>query len=226
MVNKNWLLLALIAMLSLGLGLMIVACSSGDDDDDDSGDDDFVDDDNAGDDDDNDDNDDDTGADDDDDDDDDYTCAQVADGMINTCQITLLDINGTQQDQAGLEDWCALSESLFTAKTAAPFWNCMGDCVFVSFCDQACFDACLAPADPGSGCGSTVHGIYACGVVFIFNENQNLWIPEMDMAAACDSMTDTPWDCYADCTSTLTCSNPPTPDEAQAMIDCLNACVK
>jgi hypothetical protein len=74
----------------------LLDCAGTDDDtsDDDTGDDDTVDDDTS---------DDDTGDDDDDDDDDndddDYSCAGVADGMINTCQITLLDLNGTQCDE-------------------------------------------------------------------------------------------------------------------------------
>jgi hypothetical protein len=46
----------------------------------------------------------------------------------------------------------------------------------------------------------------------------------MDMAGACSSMTTMPWSCYEDCVETVTCSDPPTQPEAQAMIACLNAC--
>jgi len=191
---KNKLfLLALVAMLAMGMGAFVVACSSGDD------------------------------ADDDDNDDVTYTCDGVADGMVNTCGITLLDLEGTQQDVAGLTAWCEASEEFMAAKLASPFWTCIGDAVFVDFCDEASFDACLAPADPGSGCGSAVHGIYACGVVWTFTDT-TFWIPEMDMQAACGSLTDWPWSCYADCVSNTTCSDPPTQAEANAMIACLNAC--
>lgn len=230
---KNKLfLLALIAVLTLSMGAFVVACSSGDDDDDDNDDNDDNDDDTWTDDDDADDDDndtggddDDTGDDDDDDDDDtggDYTCDSVADGMINTCTTTLLDLEGVQQDVAGLTAWCEASEEFMAAKLASPFWNCVGDYVFVDFCDEAAIDACLDPGDPGSGCGSAVNGVYACGVVWVF-EGTDFFIPEMDMQEACGSL-DWTWDCYGDCVGSVTCSDPPTQPEANAMIACLNAC--
>jgi hypothetical protein len=116
-------------------------------------------------------------------------------------------------DELGLVDWCAMSESMFAAKTASPFWNCMGDCVFVEFCDEGCFDACLDPAAPGTACGDTVDAVYACNIVWVF-EGNIYWIPEMDMQAACEGLTDWPWDCYADC----------IPGGCDPMLDCLNAC--
>jgi hypothetical protein len=108
----------------------------------------------------------------------------------------------------------------------SPFWLCLGDCAYIEDCSEVCFDGCEHPADPGgNGCDHTVHGIYACGVVFIYEENGEFLIPEMDIQAACSgSMSDQPWDCYGDCTGSMTCSDPPTQQEAQAMIECLNAC--
>ena len=155
-----------------------------------SGDDDAIDDDD-------DDDDDDATDDDDDDDDDDFTtCGDVADGMINTCGITLLDSDGMLQDEGGLVEWCELSESLY-GKSDSVFWNCMGDCVFNEFCDEWCFDDCFIPGDPGSGCGHTVHGFYDCDVVFLFDSSR-FWIPELDMQATCELFGDD-WACYQVC---------------------------
>jgi hypothetical protein len=160
------------------------------------------------------DDDDDDDDDDNDDDNDDYSCAGIADGMINTCQTTLLDLNGAQCDESMLTEWCELSEDLFGGlKSDAPFWNCMGGCVYEDACDSDCFDGCLNPPSPGYGCADTVDAIYECGIVWVFNDT-DYFIPEMDMQAACSSLTDWPWECYADC----------IPGGCDNMLDCLNAC--
>jgi len=224
--NKNLFLLGLIALLALGLGALVIACSvttssSGS----------SADDDNFSDDDDNDDND--SGDDDttDDDDDNDASpgtadCATVADGMINTCQISLTESDGkTQATQSDLTAWCNDSEQFVGSSGLSPFWSCAYDCVTVSFCEQSCFTACLTPADPGgTGCDHTTYLIYSCDVIFEFSANQLYWIPELDMAAECKSDTQTPWSCYATCMANNPCSNPPTQAQANAVIACLNTC--
>ena len=200
--------------------------SPDDDDDDNDNDDDDDNDDDNNDDDDNDDNDDNDDDDNDDDDDDttpvDYPCADIADGLVNTCEVTLEDVDGIGQDQSGVETWCGLSEELLASRSPAPFWQCMGECVYERFCDLDCLNACAAPADPGSGCASTVHGVYACGVVFLFAETR-LYIPEMDLQAYCEA-DPFDWDCAQGCVDSLTCSDPPTSQEALAMITCVTAC--
>ena len=238
--NNKLFLLTLAMVLCLGMSMAMIACDDDDDDDDDTtgdddtfgGDDDDATDDDATDDDVTDDDDDDDADDDDvddddvDDDDDDATdddtggaatCDDIADGMLNTCSLTLLDMGGVQQDEGGLVEWCELSEAMY-AKSASAFWNCMGDCVFFEFCDEACFDDCLAPADPGSGCGHTVHGIYNCEVTFVFSAT-DYWIPEMDMHEVCD-MFDDDWACYQVCVDSE-CDGGGS--QGQDLIDCMNA---
>jgi hypothetical protein len=168
-----------------------------------------------------DDDDDTTPADDDDDDDvtpGDYTCAEVGDGFFNTCGQTLQDGDGVAQDEAGLVAWCGLSEALYAGKTVSEFWNCLGFCAVDDGCDTACFNACLEPADPGTGCGHTVDGIYECGVIFLF-EGSRKWIPEMDMHATCDLFEDD-WTCYQTCVDSQ-CTGGPF--QSTNLINCLNA---
>jgi hypothetical protein len=102
----------------------------------------------------------------------------------------------------------------------------MGQCAFVENCEEACFDACTDPADPGGdGCDHTVNGIYACGVVFVFEANPDYWMTEMDAMAVCSTvLAEYPWECFAQCVAAATCSDPPTPTEAQALADCMTAC--
>jgi hypothetical protein len=210
---------AALAAIAALLVAWVIGCVASDSDDGDES---------SGDDDDNDNDDDQTPADDDDDNDDNdtgpYTCGEVANQLENVCgfQFNLID----DDDDQSYEEWCELSEGLFSGKIESPFWNCMGLCGFVEDCEEACFDACIDRPDPGgNGCDHTVHGIYACSVVFIFDVNLPYWIPEMDLMAACTgSMSGEPWDCYGQCVATLTCSDPPTSQEANAMIGCLDAC--
>jgi hypothetical protein len=151
-------------------------------------------------------------------------CVQIAQDVVQTCQITLKDIQGDQVGQAGMADWCTLSEEFFRDAKASPFWSCMDNCAVAQSCDQTCFSGCLTPPDPsGTGCGHTVYQIYSCGVVFVYN-NTNYWVPEMDEIAVCSTDTSTNWLCYATCATNNPCSNPPTPAQAQALINCMNAC--
>jgi hypothetical protein len=229
--NSKLFLLMLAIVLSLSMSLAIVAC--GDDDDDDDDDDDTFD---GFDDDDDDDDDDATPGDDDDDvtppddDDDDTTdddddtapqgdtCADIGDGFYNICGYTLSDGDGVQQDEAGLVEWCGLSEGLY-AKSDSVFWNCLGTCVFDEFCDDACFDDCLAPADPGgTDCGHTVNGIYNCDVIFLFTDSR-LWIPELDMHNVCDLFEDD-WACYQTCIDSE-CDGGAS--QGSDLIDCMTA---
>jgi hypothetical protein len=208
--------LALAAALSFAWAL---ACASSDDDDDhdvqvdddaDQGDDDAA----GDDDDDDDDNDDDTTP---------YTCELIATSLDDICHAYIVD---PEEGEEFTKEWCTLSEDLFSAKLQSPFWNCIGDCIFVGNCDASCFNACEDPPDPGgTGCDHTVDGIYGCGVAFPFEANPDYLIPQMDAAAACSgSLSDLPWACYGECVASLPCSDPPTQTEAQAMIDCMNAC--
>ncbi|MDP8224786.1 MAG: hypothetical protein P9L99_15615 [Candidatus Lernaella stagnicola] len=225
--------LALSILLALCLaGTVVGACDDDDDDNDDNNDSSPADDDDDDDNDDDDNNDDTSPIDDDDDDNDDddddttpadYSCDEVADGLFNTCAMTLNDIHGVAQGEDDLEQWCGLSEELFTAKTVAPFWNCMGVCSFDEDCETACLDACLNPPDPGTGCATAVHGVYACGVAFVF-VGTPLYIPEMDLQAVCGDYAVVDWTCAQGCVDSLTCSNPPTAPETMAMITCLGDC--
>ncbi len=185
------------------------------------------------------DDDDDTWPDDDDDtwpDDDDDTapidddasptsqCVQIAQDVVGTCQITLEDIKGNPVGQAGMADWCTLSEELFPDATASPFWACMDNCAVAQFCSQTCFDGCISPSDPGgTGCGHTVYEIYSCDIVFEIN-NTNYWAPEMDEIAVCPTDTTTNWSCYATCATNNPCSSPPTSAQELALINCMDAC--
>jgi hypothetical protein len=152
-----------------------------------------------------------------------YDCEKVASGLWDVCGLAIV---GIPEDEASLQEWCGLSADLFVGEVS-PFWECMADCVFLTDCAETCFESCMAPPDPGgAGCSHSVHLLYSCGVVFSYTPPvQSYYIPEMDAAAACTgSMSELPWDCYGQCVATLTCSDPPTSQEANAMIGCLDAC--
>jgi len=217
------------------LGILLLfstwSCQENDDDDDDH---DTADDNNPspdGDDDDttgDDDDDDDTAGDDDEDDDDavddddsnPVTSAGIAASLENIGHRYIPDL------EFSWEDWCNLAEAFFTEKLRSPFFKCLTDYVFVADCDSASYDACNSPPDPGgAGCGHVTHGIYACGVVFVYDIESEYFIPEMDAMAACnDQLRDWPWACFSDCMAPLTCSEPPTNPESVAMADCCNSC--
>ncbi|MDP8224787.1 MAG: hypothetical protein P9L99_15620 [Candidatus Lernaella stagnicola] len=212
------------------------AGGGGDDDDDTAADDDTsADDDTGGDDDTGTDDDtggdDDTGADDDtavdDDDDDDtpdYTCSQVADGSINTCSRDLNGVSGTPVGQTGMQAWCEATENLFGGKAlSSVFWNCWGDCVFEQSCGEPCFSACENPPVPGSGCGATAGGLYACGV-HIQIDTSDYFIQLLDLLEFCEYMTEWPWECYQTCVDTVSCSTPPTPSQTNNMFTCMEGC--
>jgi hypothetical protein len=212
----NGLALAVLALAAAVLLAWALACDSGDDDDNDAQ---TTDDDTGGADDDN-----DTSGDDDNDDNDDdtasYTCQQVDGGLNDICDRPLLSLDATW------EEWCGLSSELFGG-AMSPYFLCIADCAFVQDCSEPCFTGCDSPEDPGGdGCDHTVHGIYVCGVAFLYDSDPDYyWIPEMDAAAACTgSMSNEPWSCYGHCAASASCSDPPTPDETQALIDCMNAC--
>ena len=152
-------------------------------------------------------------------------CAAVAEASIEVCDMTLEDTQGVAQDAAGLQAWCEMSEALFTADSeiAAPFWDCWADCVFSEACDASCFAECLAPPDPGPGCGHIAHEIYQCGASLTYNHLTTFYIPEMDLAAACDTL-DRDWECYWDCMAPVTCDSPPTPEQTQFVADCITFC--
>ena len=192
--SSLFFMLAILALLALSFSFSF-ACGDDDDDDDD--------------------NDDDSGG--DDDDDDSETCADIGDGFYNICGVTLSDGDGVQQGEAGLVEWCGLSEGLY-AKSDSVFWNCIGACVFDEFCDDGCLDDCLMPADPGTGCGHTVHGIYNCDTIFLFTDSR-LWIPELDMHNVCDLFEDD-WACYSTCVDSE-CDG--GADQGANLIDCMTA---
>jgi hypothetical protein len=183
----------------------------GDDDDvgdDDTGDDDTGDDDGA---------DDDTSDDDAaDDDSEGYTCEDLAYEMINTCWFTLPDAFGNALGEYDLALWCEFSEALFADnKLESPFWNCVGDCVYVEVCDEECVEyICLDPPAPGTECGDTVDAVYACNIVWVLEEGYYYIFPEMDLQVACEFLTDWPWDCYGDCAL----------EECDTMLECLVDC--
>jgi hypothetical protein len=131
---------------------------------------------------------------------------------VDVCQIATIDDDSDPEEQ--MTEWCELSAAMFNVlQSISPFWDAMGDCIFVEWCDEGCFDACLDPPSPGDGCGDIVSSIYDCNIVFVF-EGGLYWVPEMDLQAVCGDLTDWPWDCYADC----------VPVGCDAMLDCLNAC--
>ena len=135
----------------------------------------------------------------------------------NVCGFTFTDLDGVEQDEAGLIVWCGLSEELY-GKTGSAFWNCIGDCVWYEHCDEGCIDDCTQPADPGGGCGHTVHGVYDCEVAFHFPDTR-LWIPEMDLHETCDMTTDD-WECYQECVDSE-CDG--GADQGDDWADCVNA---
>jgi len=126
--------------------------------------------------------------------------------------------------------WCELTDALYNSDSVVPsvFWSCMDGCAVGQFCSQTCFTNCLTVTDPGgAACGHAVYLVYSCGVEFLFNApNNNYWIPGSDAIATCATTfsSSTPWSCIATCYTTAKCTNPPTQDEANAMITCMNAC--
>jgi hypothetical protein len=231
---RKFLLLSI--CLFLVLGGLVAACGDDDDDDDAADDDETPDDDTPGDDDtstdddddDDDDNDDDDDDNDNDDDDDttpppDYSCSQVADGVYNTCGLTLRDAAGNPVNEAGLVTWCGLSEALFPVKAHTPFWDCLGNCTFEEDCDMDCFDVCLDPPDPGEVCGTAVDSIYACDVVFLFT-GTDYYIPEADLQQACAWWDGMNWACAQTCAEEAACSDPPTQAQTLQVIACMGDC--
>jgi hypothetical protein len=233
--NKKLFLLVLIAVLCASLSAVIIACStktSSSSSDDDSTDDDFTPTD-----DDNDDNDTTTDDDDDNDDDNDTSptggaCGTVANDVITTCGLQLPDAENPPVDVTAAQatTWCELTDALYNSDSVVPsaFWSCMDGCAVGQFCSQTCFTNCLTVTDPGgTACGHAVYLVYSCGVEFLFNApNNNYWIPGSDAIATCATTfsSSTPWSCIATCYTTAKCTNPPTQDEANAMITCMNAC--
>jgi len=233
---KSWIKfwwLALMAVAALAAGLCLAACDDDDDNDDEEGDDDTSyftptpepdDDDDTTPGDDDDDDDDDTDVDDDvtpdDDDDEDYTCNDVGQAIVNDCGWTMSDLDGNPLDAVGFAEWCDLCEEMWTGgKMSSPYWSCMAEAAIDMFCDiDHANDVCAAPADPGTGCGHIVFGIYECQVVFVFNEPyDNYYIPQMDMQEICGDLTDWPWDCMATCVEDY-------PACGDDFLTCLNAC--
>jgi hypothetical protein len=161
---------------------------------------------------------------DDDDDAADLNCLQIAAKAIGVCKLVLPETNGTPADALDGAEWCGYSEELFD-KVKSPAWDCLGNCAVDTACSAACFTACLQPGDPGgTGCNHTAHLMYACGVEIPFPAHLKYYILEMDLQAACPTMTTLNWSCLANCTSTVTCSSPPTSAQTQAMVACVTKC--
>jgi hypothetical protein len=145
------------------------------------------------------------------------TCEDVAHGMINICGTTLVDLEGNEVDEAGLADWCDLSDEIDGGTTTrSHFWNCLDIYVSHEACDPEALTDCLDPPAPGTLCGDVMDGIYACGIVWVFEGNL-YWIPEMDAQATCEtwsSYTTRLWECWAECLE-VGCDD---------LLDCLNTC--
>jgi len=173
-----------------------------------------------------DDNDDTSPVDDDDDNDDNDSpgvdCTTVAQDVVGGCQVTLDDGQGNPVTQAEMVTWCQDCDQLFNSGPD-PFWNCMDNCAVTQGCSTTCFDGCLQPVDPGTGCGHTAYALYACDVAFTF-PNTNYYVPLLDEMAYCPNDTADNWSCFATCVSNNRCWNPPSTAQTNALIACLQAC--